>query len=560
VTKTTRQRQAGKPVLDLIEEAVGLLRTAPKSTIACYYIGALPFMLGLLYFWTDMSRGAFAYEHLARGSLGMAALFLWMKCWQAAFAAGIRAHVAAEPPPRWTFTRIRRLAIVQAAVQPLGLFVRLAALLITVPYAWVRAFYHNVTALGDGESGDVKAIVAAAWSQARLWPKQNHLALAVLTLFGFFVWLNVTIVICTLPALLKMFLGIETMFTKSGWGAVNSTLFAATCAGTYLCLNPLTTTIYTLRCFYGKSVRSGDDLKTSLKLLGDTAMRAAAMIAVGLFALAGGLRAADTTSTAPPQPAQTAPVAPATPVDPGALDQSLDKVLKRSEFSWRMPREKDPHAEKGLIEGFIDDVLNTIGDWFRSVGRWIRKIFDKLDEWLRPKEPKTPKGYGLSGFDLGKVALAALYVVIGAVVLVLIWLSWKAWRDRRRQPELMSEAIAVMPDLASEDVTASQLPEDGWLRLAREMTEKGDLRLALRALYLAGLAHLGSRELISIAKHKSNLDYERELRRRARARHDLLTAFDENRSVFEWAWYGMHDVTHDLVNGFAANLERIRTC
>ena len=38
---------------------------------------------------------------------------------------------------------------------------------------------------------------------------------------------------------------------------------------------------------------------------------------------------------------------------------------------------------------------------------------------------------------------------------------------------------------------ASQLPEDAWLKLAREMVEKGDLRLAVRAMYLAMLAHLG---------------------------------------------------------------------
>ena len=97
---------------------------------------------------------------------------------------------------------------------------------------------------------------------------------------------------------------------------------------------------------------------------------------------------------------------------------------------------------------------------------------------------------------------------------------------------MKARAVTVMPDLNSEDVVASQLPEDEWLRLAREMMERGELRLAIRALYLATLAHLGLRELISIARHKSNRDYQRELLRRARAREDLQEAFGESVSIF----------------------------
>jgi hypothetical protein len=41
-----RQRQS-KAVFDLIEEATHLLRTAPAATLAVYYLGAIPFVLGL---------------------------------------------------------------------------------------------------------------------------------------------------------------------------------------------------------------------------------------------------------------------------------------------------------------------------------------------------------------------------------------------------------------------------------------------------------------------------------------------------------------------------------
>ena len=89
---------------------------------------------------------------------------------------------------------------------------------------------------------------------------------------------------------------------------------------------------------------------------------------------------------------------------------------------------------------------------------------------------------------------------------------------------------------------------------------KGELRLALRALYLAGLAHLAQRDMIRVAKFKSNRDYERELRRRARALPELQAAFAENVGIFDRVWYGLHDVTQESLQRFQMNLEKIKAC
>ena len=80
------------------------------------------------------------------------------------------------------------------------------------------------------------------------------------------------------------------------------------------------------------------------------------------------------------------------------------------------------------------------------------------------------------------------------------------------------------PDLADETLLASQLPEDEWLRLARDFGDAANHRLALRAFYLSILAGLGERGLLAIARHKSNRDYLLELRRRARDRDGLQGA------------------------------------
>ena len=109
-------------------------------------------------------------------------------------------------------------------------------------------------------------------------------------------------------------------------------------------------------------------------------------------------------------------------------------------------------------------------------------------------------------------------------------------------------------------MSASELPEDDWLKLARELLGRGELRLALRALYLASLAHLARREMISVAKFKSNRDYEQELRRRARALPDLQAAFAENVGIFDRVWYGLHEVTQEALERFQINLETIKSC
>ena len=100
--------QRGRPALDVIEDAVHLLRTAPAGTLLAYYAGAIPFALGLLYFWADMSRGAFAERRCPAAALGMALLFLWLKCWQAVFASALRARLEGETPSKWNLRRVVR--------------------------------------------------------------------------------------------------------------------------------------------------------------------------------------------------------------------------------------------------------------------------------------------------------------------------------------------------------------------------------------------------------------------------------------------------------------------
>jgi len=80
----------------------------------------------------------------------------------------------------------------------------------------------------------------------------------------------------------------------------------------------------------------------------------------------------------------------------------------------------------------------------------------------------------------------------------------------------------------------------------------------MRAFYLASLAHLAGRNLVRLARFKSNREYERELRRRAHSFPELLAVFGDNISVFERIWYGTHEASLELVNQFASNVERLQ--
>ena len=580
MSRVRRHRQ-GKGALELIEEAVHLLRTAPGGVLASYYVGTLPFALGLLYFWTDMSRSPWANQHLGGATLGMAALFLWMKFWQALFARGLRGVMAGKPLAWPSLRESRRIFAAQAALQPTGLFVLPLGLVLVLPALWVLGFYQSLTALGDGQAPTLRVLLGKAGQQAARWPSQAFVVLLVLSGFGLCVFLNWTTVCLLLPGLVKMLFGFESAFTRSGLGMLNTTFLVTMFCLTYLSVDPLLKAVYALRCFYGESLQSGEDLRAELGRFTRTAQQIAAclLLALATTTVCKGADAlgksgkmpelaapASSRIDSPPNPGVTKAAAGETrpAVSASELDRKLDEVIRQNKYSWRAPREKllQPAArEKGVVGRFFERVWNLIKDWVKAALKWIGKALEwlarllerLLGRFFRAPRASVPGGGWVMGMNI------LLYVLVAAVVLALGYLAYRIWLNwQRAQEPIATEPIRPAPDLADENVGAEQLPEGGWMKLAREMLERGELRLALRALYLASLAHLAERNFITIAKFKSNRDYERELLRRGHSFPELLATFGQNVSVFDRSWYGLHEVNADLVSEFAANVERIK--
>jgi hypothetical protein len=525
----------------LLEEAVQVLRQAPLFLLFSYYVGTLPFILGLLYFWADMSRSADAHRYHAAAALGIALLYIWMKCWQAVFAAQLNTIISEKPRPRWSFQRGLSLVAAQTLIHATAFFVLPLAALVAIPFGWCYAFYQNVTAEAINEPGHTTTLCKKAWFQAKLWPRQNYILLAIFFIFGIVVFLNIAGAIYLLPLLLKKYLGFESIFTLSGFHMINTTFWMATIGLTYLCMNPLVKTAYVLRCFYGSALKSGADLKTDLQRL--LCGRTAAVIALLILA----------SLTCP-----TSSPASGTPfTSPQALDRSIEEVLQQREFSWRMPREMNAENEKdskGPIASLAAWVIDKLSRGFNAALNWI----DKLIDWLLNLLPKGDRRMTSSDENwITSVRVVVILLLIG-LLCALVFILWRSWMRRQAaRAEIVAATVESTPDLEAEDALADDLPSNRWLDVAHELAEKGSLRLALRAFYLAILAGLAEQELITIEKFKSNREYEMELYRRAHQKKALLSTFSKSREIFEWVWYGMHKIQRSDLDNYAAIQQRM---
>lgn len=528
------------PAIEILEQSVNLLRASPQA-LAIYLAGAIPFTLALLVFLNDMMLSPYAFDHLATASLGLAALYVWKNTLQAIFAARLyRTLSPGFTSPGFSKNVARPLKIfrsflmpflVQCALQPVGLALAL-------PFPWLTAFFRNVAmfaAIGDPHA------VRNARRQAVLWTRQTWGVLAIVSVAFLLLFLNLLAIIVLLPQLARSFLGIEGDFARLG----NHILYAATVgvalALTWMAIDPVLDAVFVLRCFYGESIATGEDLRAALR----KALLAAVAI---VFLLGAGSQGAWAQS--PASPANETPASRAAAINPTDLDRSIDEVIHSREFTWRTPHSGGEEAQ-GKWVGWIRGAIDT-------VRRFIHGVMDAIYKWLNPDreseiesrdKPVTRRMLEMM------IALAVALIVGGAIVFFL----------RRRSPVTQAGAVtaaAQAVNLTDESLTADQLPESSWLRLAEEWLAKGDCRLALRALHLAGLNYLGERGLVSIRRWKSGLDYRREVERRARTKPEigpeLAPVFSTNVALFERGWYGSRPVDREMVETFAARLTEIR--
>ena len=551
-TPVSAPRRSAVPTLRLLDEAYHLLRRHPDA-LCIYLVGVIPFSLAFLYYWTDMSRSAFAHSRCVLGALLVALAFVWMKACQSRFVTLLQDRLSRVDPRPWSWRRWLRVAAIQTLLQSTAPLVLPPAAIVLFPYAWCIAFYQNLLVFGNGDGTPLRHIVAASWRQAFVWPRQNHEALSVLALFSAFVFFELLIGLFALPHLLRVLGGVETAFSQSGLHLLNSSLLATAAVLAYVIVDPLLKSAYALRCFYGESLQTGADLRAALHSISTPApeargksRRSGAIIPAIFLALALGLAP---NATAAPQPTTT-------PVDPRELRDAVEKTMARPQYAWRMPRENSTprDADQGAIARFIQ-AMRDVGGWCweKLVGivKWLLRVL--LRDASNPVRPATPT----SAWDiLVRALIMVLTIALTAVIILALW-TW--WRRGKGAGETVTDAVPLPePNIEDEAVTADQLPVDGWLDLARDLLQQGQTRLSLRAAYLACLALLADHQMLTIARYKSNLDYHRELTRRGHRYPPVITSFGASVIVFERVWYGTHEATPETVESFLSALQMIR--
>ena len=440
-----------------------------------------------------------------------------MMYWQALFVRRLHAELSGVPAPPWGLepgTSARISAARTAADEISG---------VAGGVADPAAVRRRVCVLSefDGRAGwrigSLPRAIGAARKQALVWPAQNWTLLAILAMLEVVVFLNIAAAILIAPYLAKLLLGMENVFTRSGLATMNTTFLAVTASLTYLVTNPLAKAVYLLRYFYAESVKTGEDLRV-----------AQAFLPMLLLVLMPALVTAQ--STAPAS-------RPAVSID--QLNHAIDDVIHRPEFTWRLPRpprppENNPNWFIRATQTFLDATVRGA----RQVGRRV----DQFVSWLGDKLKSMLPGFGGNhpGPD-SRMLRALLYSLLVAVAVLLGWLLWRTARSGKRTRAIVATPVAApVMELSEADLDAGQQALDQWLQLARDCMARQELRLALRALYLASLAYLAERSLISIQRGKSNQDYARELRRKTRATPELVAVFVQNMRVFERSWYGQH--------------------
>jgi len=504
-----------------IEEAIFLLRRQDMRSWLQYLLGAVPFYLALLAFVHDMSAGYLA-SRCAIESLGVTLAYLWASAWKAKFGGSLLATMNGQglPSPQASLWHALHLQII---LQTIKLIAFPFAIISILPIAWTSGFFRNAAIEASMPDSTLRSVILRSARRSGVDARSNWVGVSILTVLCLLTFVNIYISVGMLPYLVRTFTGFESLFTRGIGGIFSFDIFCIVLVLTWFVFDPLVLSYCVIRCFYSEALTDGRDLLAKL--------RPAVASALLLLFFTPLCLHAET-------------------VSPEQLSSALRQASKSDEYGWLRARNK---ASDGLGDSFfkrlgadLDNIANAIKGWFDGFGKWLRDLLQKTN--IKPQ----PEGPPPSVRDVHWLLYAIGALVLVAVVYVLL-------RNMNRPAEISvaSTGEARTHDLNKENVLASDLPEEEWLRMARKLLAQGEPRLAVRAMYLSNLSYLGAQRFIQVARAKSNAIYERELRLRPHSGEAALPFAQSNRN-FERAWYGFHEVTPEFVELFQQDVEAIR--
>ncbi len=516
-----KRQERGPGGVWMLEEATGLLRALPARSWIVWLAGTLPFTWVLIDFLLEMARSAFGPERLVGRSLLLALLYVAKHVAQGWFSRDCLQVLRGDRVTAPGGEALARLALVQAAAQPFRFAALALAGFALAPFPWTVAFLRQI---GLAALERERGFVREAWRLARTDTRAHSVALLVLFLCGLLLFVNLLVLWFITPMLLKAFFGVQTEAGRLAGRLLNATTFLATGVLTFAALEPVAGALAAVRAFCSQAQSGGEDLRGALR-------RLAAGVLVFTVLLGG---------VAGPAAGQERPL------EGAALDRQIDDVLRDPEFAWKMPRDaKQTGGFTGWIRGF-----------FEAVARWAEWVLDLYKKLFPSTEGGAEGGGGRWSVDpqVLRWTMIAAAVLAGGCLLIILRLR----RHAPRVSEAVAEPAATPVDLADENLSAAQLVEDEWLRMADQYAATGDYRLAMRALHLAGLRYLGEKGVVTLQPAKTGLEYGREVARRLRDTPAAVENYGVGLRQYEGVWYGFGAAAAESYQALQESWQEVR--
>ena len=512
--------------LELLDEAFHWLRQASAGTWLIYVGSAIPFLLLALSEWQELRSGR--TEVIDPGALSLLAIcYLLFGFGRSEFVRRLKGDIRQEANAHGGLRAVANHLLLNTA----ELALLPCALLSIVAFPWALAFFRF--ALCERETS-LRKLTGDAARRASGFYRESCILTVILSAVALAVFLNLIVAALIFPDLFKALSGYETAFTRSRTAALNGTTIAAALGVSLLLCETLLLAFFDLVIFYQESQTSGRDLLLQLRAM----MRGRRVTKFALLLLLLHFPAQAQHPTRPDSLAN--------------LDRRINQTLQERKYAWVGVTVKNEPARGGTwgpllaIRKAIDGIADGVNRLLQSFVRWLDRLFsrrlDVPDQQQSPTPAKVPVWL--------LVCLGAAALAVAAVLLL---------RGRTIKPSGAPATASPTAGAQVEDeqTLASALPEQEWLRMADDYLQRGNGRLAVRALHLAELAVLADRGLVTISQFKTTADYREELRRRSRSQ-PAAELFAQNGLRYESTWYGLHEATRELIEGFGRDLESLR--
>lgn len=213
---------------------------------------------------------------------------------------------------------------------------------------------------------------------------------------------------------------------------------------------------------------------------------------------------------------------PAVPAGTPSPD-TLDQILQAEQY-------QEPSQPPALVE-----IAARIRIWMKARWEDIKAFFRRIFGGEQDA----------SAWETIRSLLTLLATVIALIVIIYFAVKMLA----------SSADLGVHEEGDPYDMPAEPPEPEPMAQEASDHAARGDLREAMRAIYLALLGRLHARQLIRYDRHRTNREYIRDLRARPEAQRLFAEAVD----LFDPTWYGHRDCTPDQFARMQAIFEALAT-